>query len=113
MAPQGSSTLAMWSKNHTPAQTRNPAISPMSAAAHGDTKADGAVIATSPASIPLHDIEMSGLPYLNPVNAMAAAAPNTDAVSVLTMITAMRRSLAPSVDPGLKPIQPNRRMNVP
>ena len=35
----------------------------MTTAAHGATNAHGAVIATSPASMPLHDIEMSGLPY--------------------------------------------------
>ena len=37
---------------------------PITQAAHGATNAHGAVIATRPASMPLHDIEMSGLPYL-------------------------------------------------
>ena len=37
---------------------------PMITAAHGATNAHGRVIATRPASMPLHDIEMSGLPYL-------------------------------------------------
>src|SRR5205823_8125633 len=64
MAPQGSSTWATWSKNHTPKQTRKPAMRPMTDAAHGATKAHGAVIATRPANMPLQDIDMSGFPYL-------------------------------------------------
>jgi hypothetical protein len=36
----------------------------MITAAHGATNAHPAVMATRPASIPLHDIEISGLPYL-------------------------------------------------
>ena len=44
-------------------------MAPMITAAHGATNAHGAVIATRPASMPLHDIEMSGLPYLALVNA--------------------------------------------
>ena len=36
---------------------------PITNAAHGATNAHGAVIATRPASMPLHDIEMSGLPH--------------------------------------------------
>ncbi len=35
----------------------------MTDAAHGATKAQGAVMATSPASIPLQAMEMSGLPH--------------------------------------------------
>src|SRR6185295_17628039 len=39
--------------------------------------------------------------------------PATAARLVFTATIEMRRSVAPRVDPGLKPIQPNRRMNVP
>src|SRR6266487_841970 len=63
-APQGSSTWATLSQNQTLMQTSRPATPPMIAAANGATKAQGAVIATSPANMPLHDMEMSGLPYL-------------------------------------------------
>src|SRR5258707_15217392 len=61
-APHGASTWATWSKNHTPTQTSTPAMTPITHAAHGATNAHGAVMATRPASMPLHDMEMSGLP---------------------------------------------------
>src|ERR1051325_7008624 len=86
---------------------------PMMMADVGLTNAQGAVIATSPASMPLHAMEMSGLPNLKYQNAMAAAAPAMAARFVFTATTEMRRSVAPSVEPGLKPIQPKSRMNVP
>ena len=112
-APHGSSTFATWSKNHTPTQTRTPATDPIRTAAQGATKAHGAVMATHPASIPLHAIEMSGLPYRRCVYSMAAAAPKHAARMVFTATTLIRRSVAPRVDPGLNPIHPNSRMNVP
>jgi len=79
----------------------------------GDTNAQGAVIATNPASIPLHAIVMSGLPNRKYQMSIAAADPATAARFVFTATTEIRRSVAPSVEPGLKPIQPNSRMNVP
>src|SRR5262245_31427194 len=85
----------------------------MTTAEFGPTKAHGAVIATRPASMPLQAIEMSGLPNIAYQVTSADAAPATAARLVFTAITEMRRSVAPSVDPGLKPIQPNSRMNVP
>ena len=85
----------------------------MTTAAHGATNAHGAVIATRPASMPLHDIEMSGLPYFAFVYAIAITKPKHAASSVLTATRPMRRSVAPSVEPGLKPIQPNTRTSVP
>src|SRR4051812_19963407 len=88
-------------------------MNPIRAAAHGATNAHPAVIATHPASIPLHDIEMSGLPHFAFVQIMADSAPKQEAVSVFTATTAIRRSVAPSVEPGLNPIHPNNRMNVP
>src|SRR5262249_33323716 len=78
----------------------------------GPTKADEAVIATRPASMPLQAIEMSGLPNLSDQNTIAVAAPATAARLVFTAITEICRSVAPSVDPPLKPIQPNSRINV-
>src|SRR5579872_1406283 len=98
MAPQGSS---MWilSLNSTPMQTTMPARIPMIEAEVGLTKAHGAVIATSPASIPLHAIEMSGLPNLKYQNTIADVAPKIAARFVLMAITEMRKSVAASVEP--------------
>ena len=79
----------------------------------GDTKAQGAVIATSPASIPLHAMVMSGFPNRKYQSSMAAADPATAARLVFTATTEIRRSVAPKVDPGLNPIQPKSRMKVP
>ena len=56
----------------------------MITAAHGATNAHGAVIATSPASMPLHDIEMSGFPYFAFVIPIAITNPVHAASSVLT-----------------------------
>ena len=56
---------------------------------------------------------MSGLPNMKYQKIIAVAEPATAARFVLTAMTEMRRSVAPSVEPGLKPIQPNSRMNVP
>src|ERR1700685_4676799 len=78
-----------------------------------DTKAHGAVIATSPASIPLQAMVMSGLPNTKYQISIAAAEPATAARLVFTATTAMRRSVAPSVEPGLNPIHPKSKMNVP
>src|SRR5690242_21112955 len=77
------------------------------------TNAHGAVMATRPASMPLHAIEMSGLPNIMAHRIIADAEPATAARLVFTAIDEMRRSVAPSVEPGLKPIHPNKRMNVP
>ena len=48
----------------------------MTAAAHGSTKAHGAVMATRPASMPLTIIPGSGLPVLACMMNIAATAPN-------------------------------------
>src|SRR6202140_5847506 len=113
MAPQGSSTLITRSLKKTPQQTRIPASTQMTTEEVGDTKAHGAVIATSPASIPLQAMVISGFPKRQYQNTIAVAAPATAARFVFTAITEMRRSVAPSVEPGLNPIQPNKRMKVP
>src|SRR5262245_38002899 len=96
----------------TPAQTRTPARAPIRTADVAFTNAQGAVMATSPASMPLHAIEMSGLPNLKAQKIMAASAPAQAARLVFTATTEMRRSVAARVEPGLNPIQPNSRMNV-
>src|ERR1700746_9088 len=79
----------------------------------GDTKAHGAVIATNPASIPLQAMVMSGLPNAKYQISIATAEPATAAKLVFTATTEMRRSVAPSGDPGLKPIHPKSNRNVP
>src|SRR4029077_39903 len=113
IAPHGSSTLITRSLNSTPAQTITPATRPMKTDAFAPTKAHGAVIATRPASMPLQAIDTSGLPNMKYQKVSADAAPATAARFVLIAMTEMRRSVAPRVEPGLKPIQPNSRMNVP
>src|SRR5580765_2450223 len=83
IAPQGSSILVTRSLNRTPKQTTVPARMPMTTEEVGDTNAQGAVIATKPASIPLHAIVMSGLPNMKYQTTIAVAAPATAAKLVL------------------------------
>ena len=85
----------------------------MTAAAHGATKAHGAVMATRPASRPLAVIDGSGFPKRRHMRNMAERQPKAAAMIVLVMTTASRRSVPANVDPPLKPIHPTRRMNVP
>ena len=99
--------------NHTDSTTSTAAIEPMTAAAHGCTKAHGAVMATRPASMPLAIIPGSGLPVRIITQNMAIVAPNAAAMAVLVAMTPNRMSVAASVDAALKPNQPNSRMNVP
>src|SRR5271168_4652224 len=113
MAPHGSSIFRIRSLKRTPAQTKLPARTPIITDAVGDTNAQGAVIATRPASIPLQAIVISGLPNSLYHRSIAAAEPATAARFVFTATTEMRRSVAPSVDPGLKPIHPKSKRNVP
>ena len=47
------------------------------------------------------------------VAAIAVTKPKHAASSVFTATTEMRRSVAPSVDPGLNPIHPNTSTSVP
>src|SRR5262245_23410104 len=113
IAPQGSSIFSTRSFKSTPMHTTTPATIPMMAAEVGFTNAQGAVIATSPANIPLQAIVMSGFPNRNHQKNIADAEPKMAARFVLIATTEMRRSVAPSVEPGLNPIQPKRRMKVP
>src|SRR5579871_3899105 len=113
IAPQGSSTLSTRSLKRTPPHTRRPARAPMTTEEVGDTKAQGAVMATSPASIPLHAMVISGLPKRKYHKTIAAAEPATAARFVFTATTEIRRSVAPRVEPGLNPIHPKSKRNVP
>ena len=62
MAPTGSSILSLVSMKSAATTTSTPAMAPMSRAAQASTKAQGAVMATRPASMPLASQDGSGLP---------------------------------------------------
>src|SRR6202166_1498666 len=97
----------------TPTHNKHPARTPMTTEEVGDTKAHGAVIATRPASIPLHAMVISGLPNHKYQTSIAVPDPATPPKFVFRQTTKMRRSVAPRVEPGLNPIHPKSRMNVP
>src|SRR5258708_6267429 len=113
MAPQGSSTLITRSLKRTPAQTRTPAKAPIMTDAVGETNGAGRgnCYQTGEHSVTSHgDI---GLSKTEVPKHHRRWPPATAARLVLTAITEMRRSVAASVEPGLNPIQPNKRMKVP
>src|SRR5262245_59678903 len=112
MAPTGSS-MPRLSKKKTDTTTSQPATAPMITAPKGFTKAQGAVIATRPASMPLQHIVVSGLRPLSMSVSMAASDPTQPASMVFTTTKLMRRSVPANVEPGLKPNQPKARVNVP
>ncbi len=106
--------MPILSKKNTDSTQRIPATRPRIEAPPALTKAQGQVMATRPASMPLHIIAGSGFFVLNHhIQSVAPRAPVAEASIVLTATTAMRRSVAASDEPGLKPNQPNARMNVP
>src|SRR6185369_5446703 len=99
-------------------QTQTPAMIPMTTAAHGSTKAHGAVIATRPASKPLTEKPGSGFfsGLMTHMYIIAAQPPAAPASRVLTAANTARSRPAPlkeSDEPGLKPNQPKNRMIVP
>ena len=94
IAPTGSSTLSFRSMKNTASMTRTPAMQPMTAAAHGATKAHGAVMATRPASMPLAIMPGSGLPVRNMIQNIATIAPKAPAMAVLVATTANWTSVA-------------------
>ena len=89
------------------------ARTPITAAAHGSTKAHGAVMATRPASMPFTIMPGSGLPVLACMMNIAATAPNAAAIAVLVATMANCTSVAAKVEAALKPNQPNSRMKQP
>ena len=100
--------------NFSPRTTTNPPATPIQIAAEGLTTAQGAVIATSPASAPFMVKNRSGLP--NSVQEMKVVVMAADAAARFVLI-AIREIASPSptdsADPGLKPNHPNQRMNTP
>ena len=88
-------------------------MTPMIAAPMGLTNAHGAVMATSPASMPLQSIDGSCFRPLTSSAIIAPIAPVMLASIVFTTTKLIRRSVPASVEPGLNPNQPNARMNVP
>jgi hypothetical protein len=83
----------------------------------GDTRSQPAVMATKPAKIPLRVSENEGLPYLiQDVNIVAippAAAARLVVRNTCDIATLFTSPDAASCEPGLKPNQPNQRMNTP
>src|SRR5215467_7895996 len=96
--------MPILSKKNTDSTTRTPAIKPRRLAPPALTKAHGQVIATRPASMPLHIMDGSGfLVRTHHIQRVAPKAPVADASIVLTATTAMRRSVLARLEPGLNP----------
>src|SRR5690242_10361572 len=112
MAPTGSSIFNL-SKMNTDSTTRRPETNPRAQAPKAVTNAQGQVIATRPASMPLQHMLGSGFPFRHHIHRQEPRHPVADANMVLVATTAMRRSVPASVDPGLNPNQPKARMKVP
>src|SRR5437868_1125198 len=110
MAPTGSS-MPLRSQKKTDQSLMSPAMRPMSTAAHGATKAQGPVMATRPASMPLHIIEGSGLPKRHQRNRALVTAPAAPASMVLAAMIEMRPEVQEKAEPALKPNHPKARMN--
>src|SRR5208283_4633713 len=103
MAPTASSILCL-SRKSTDSTQSTPATRPRMEAPPALTNAQGQVIATRPASIPLHIIAGSGFLVLSHhIERVAPRAPVADASIVFTATTAIRRSDAACEEPGLKP----------
>src|ERR1700739_4642189 len=101
MAPTASS-IPILSKKNTDSTTRMPAIRPIQNAPPALTKAHGQVMATNPASMPLHIIEGSGFLVRNHhIHKVAPSAPLAEAIIVLVATTATRSSVPARLDPGL------------
>src|SRR5438552_4107858 len=94
-APHGSSTFKTRSLNGQPAHTSPPAIAPITTADVELTNAQGAVMATRPASIPLHAIVISGFLNIRYHTSNADAEPATAARLVLTATMEIRKSVEP------------------
>src|SRR3954451_10195269 len=114
-APIGSS-MPIRSTKMTPNTAIAPEPAPITIAAHGATNPEAAVIATSAPSAPFSIIEMSGLPIFTQATQMPVIAP-ADAAMLVVVATYAKKPKPPkstdSVEPGLKPNQPNQRISVP
>src|SRR4051812_8181361 len=77
------------------------------------TNAQGAVIATSPASVPLTIMDRSGLPSSNQAVIVEVKVAMTAAMFVVTAMWPMETGSSAIVLPGLKPNQPNQRTSAP
>src|SRR5437016_3901094 len=101
MAPTGSS-MRILSKKNTLRQTSTPATAPMANAPHGLTKAHGEVMATRPASRPLHIMAGSGF-LVGPNHHMYSTQLSValmPASIVLVAMMPMRPSMADNELPG-------------
>ena len=76
-------------------------------------KAPQAVLAASPANMPLQIAPTSTLPLVAQVIASAVSIPAVLESIADTATTLKRTSVAARVEPALKPNQPNARINVP
>ena len=94
-----------------------PQIIPIIKAPPGDTRSQPAVMPTNPARIPFKVSENEGLPYLIQLVTMverpAATAARFVVRNVCEIATRLTSPLAPNWEPGLKPNQPNQRINTP
>ena len=96
MAPTGSSILSLpLDEEHRLDRRRRRRSTPMTAAAHGSTKAHGAVMATRPASMPLAIMPGSGLPVRIQIQNMPTIAPKAAAIAVLAATTRELRRRSP------------------
>src|SRR5690606_28353483 len=78
-----------------------------------DTPSQGAVMDTSPASVPFRIMVRSGFPIISHEVAVERRQPEAAAMKVLTSMREMASGSAAMVLPGLKPNHPNHKMNVP
>mmetsp|Transcript_35460 Transcript_35460/g.62583 ORF Transcript_35460/g.62583 Transcript_35460/m.62583 type:complete len:228 (-) Transcript_35460:824-1507(-) len=115
-ASMGSSTLHIFNTVDATTKTKPPMI-PMTTAEPLSTLPQPAVIETRPPRIPLHMAEMSYLRVM-PKRTISTTRPAVEAVSVVFIATTaaiwpVSVDDIPSVEPQLKPYQPNQRMKVP
>mmetsp|Transcript_5566 Transcript_5566/g.15761 ORF Transcript_5566/g.15761 Transcript_5566/m.15761 type:complete len:207 (-) Transcript_5566:404-1024(-) len=113
-ASKGSSILSLSSSSQAPTYTKE-ATKPHRMAAQGSTTEHEAVMPTRPASAPLHTAMRSHTPtcmYLIISVVMPAAAADSVVVTAVRP-TATSAPSNSSMEPGLKPYQPNHRMKVP
>ena len=103
-------TLSM---NSTLKTTRTPPIAPIMMALRGDTLAQGAVTATSPARAPFKAMLVSGFPKRIQAVNMANIAPAAAARFVVTAMIAMLKLVPEVVLPELKPNQANHKIKTP